>query len=241
MVTKNHLSGCWKVGIDVKSATEPFKVTCKLLEGRVNTADGLLFLDSILYHAWFLKYAPDVILGTQREQDCHLNFGLPLRQLPGGRYAASCGFYHDFGVNIEYWNKRPDWDNRAQYLDAHGKITTSSGTMRAYRMPQAIHTVSDIEFYGYGTIEKVRDLLSYIPAVGKKPAAGWGAVAQWIVEPWPEDWSTWSEKYGLMRPVPLDEDIGHDLSGYLKRDCAIRPPAWKACNQVPCYVPKVTI
>jgi hypothetical protein len=219
--------------------TEPLKVTCKLLDGRVNSADGLFFLDSILYHAWFLKYAPGVITGELKEAEAG-HFGLPFRQLPNNRYAASCGFYHDGGTHIEYWDKRPDWDAKAQYLDAHGKIGTSSGTMRAYRMPQVIHTISDIEFYGYGTIDKIKDLLSYIPAVGKKPAAGWGAVKEWAVEPWPEDWSTWG-KYGLMRPIPLDEDIGHDLSEYVKRDCAIRPPAWKACNQVPCYIPKVEI
>jgi len=221
----------------MRSETEPFKVTCRLLDGRVNSADGLFFLDGILYHAWFLKYAPKVLTGEQKEEATGY-YGLPLRQLPNNRYAASVGFYKDYGTHIEYWNKRPDWDKDIKYLEGGGKITTSTGTMRAYRMPQVIHTVSDIEFYGYGTIDKVRELLSYIPAVGKKPAAGWGAVRDWIVEPWPEDWSTWSDKYGLMRPLPVGEDAGHDLSGYVIRDCAIRPPAWKACNQVTCYMPR---
>jgi hypothetical protein len=219
--------------------TEPFKVTCKLTDGRVNTADGLLFLDSILYHAWFLKYAPKVITGEQQEKEAG-HFGLPLRQLPNNRYAASCGFYKDYGTHIEYWNKRPAWDRRAEYLDAHGKMNASAGTMRAYRMPQIIHLLSDIEFYGYGTVEKVQELLNYIPAVGKKPAEGWGTVKEWIIESWPEDWSTWG-KYGLMRPMPIEEDIGHDLSSYVIRDCAIRPPAWKARNQMTCYVPRCAI
>lgn len=224
----------------MKSTTEPFKVTCKLLDGRVNTADGLLFLDCILYHGWFKKYAPQVLTGEQKEGDAG-HFGLPLRQLPDNRYSASCGFYRDYGTHIEYWNKHPDWDARADYLDYEGKITTSSGTMRAYRMPQVIHTVGDIEFYGYGTIEKVKDLLSYILAVGKKPSAGWGAVKEWIVEPWAEDLSLWSDKYGLMRTTPIGEDIGHDLSEYAARDCAIRPPAWKAENWRTCYIPRVAI
>lgn len=224
----------------MKSRTEPFRVICKLLDGRVNTADGLFFLDSILYHAWFLKHAPKVMTGEQREENAG-HFGLPLRQLPNNRYSASCGFYHDYGTRVEYWNKRPDWDVKAKYLEGGGKITVSSGTMRAYRMPQIIHIISDVEFYGYGNIEKVQELLNLIPAIGKKPATGWGVVKEWIVEPWPEDWSTWSPKYGLMRPIPTGEDIGHDLSGYLIQDCAIRPPAWKACNQKTCYVPEVRI
>ena len=150
--------------------TEPFRVTCKLVDGRVNSADGLLFLDAILYHAWFLKYAPGVIDGTHREgenlvENHHLNYGLPLRRLYGNQYSASLGFYHQYEEHIEYRNKRPDWDTHADYLDGGGKIKTGVGTMRAYRMPQVIRLVGDIEFYGYGTIEKVRDLLSYIPAV----------------------------------------------------------------------------
>jgi hypothetical protein len=226
--------------------TEPFKVTCKLIDGRINSADGLLFLDSILYHAWFLKYAPGVMQGTQKLEDIEhpeykLNFGLPLRQIGDGRYAASCGFYHQYDEKIEYWNKHPNWDDHADHLDSEGKIKTGQGTMRAYRMPQVIKTVGDIEFYGYGTINKIRELLTYIPSLGKKPAAGWGMVAQWVVEPFAEDWSTWSDKYGLMRPIPLGEDVKRDLNEYVKRVCAIKPPAWKACNQVPCYVPKVNI
>lgn len=224
----------------MRTSTEPFRVICKLLDGRVNSADGLFFLDSILYHGWFAKYAPKVITGEQREEDAG-HFGLPLRQLPNNRYAASVGFYRQYDQRIEYWNKRPAWDSHSDYLDGGGKYTVASGTYRAYRMPQIIRTISDVEFYGYGTIEKVKVLLSYITHIGKKPAAGWGMVKEWIVEPWPEDWSTWSDKYGLMRPIPIDEDIGHDLSDYVIRDCAIRPPAWKACNQKTCYVPRCTL
>lgn len=222
----------------MRSTTEPFRVICKLLDGRVNSADGLFFLDSILYHAWFMKYAPKVLTGEEYEAEHHFRFGLPLRQLPGNRYAASVGFYTQYNQQIEYWNKRPEWDKWADYLEGGGKFNTGSGTMRAYRMPQVIRTIGDIEFYGYGTIEKIRELLSYITAIGKKPTAGWGAVREWIVEPWPEDWSTWSDKYGLMRPIPIGEDIGYDLSNYVIRDCAIRPPSWKAVNQTVCYMPR---
>lgn len=222
-----------------KSKTQPFRVVCKLLDGRINTADGLIFLDAILYHAWFLKYAPGVMLGTANENDHIKYFGLPLRQLENNRYAASCGFYKQYSENIEYWHKRPDWDKEQSYLEGEGKMTISVGINRAYRMPQVIRTISDIEFYGYGTIEKVKDLLSYIPAVGKKPSAGWGQVKEWIVEPFEEDWSTWSRKHGLMRPIPVGEDIGHDLSPYTIQDCGIRPPYWKFKNQQPCYMPEV--
>lgn len=220
--------------------TMPIKVTAKLVDGRINSADGLLFLDSILYHAWFCKYSPETFQGLVSDKPTDMKFGLPLRQLEGGRYAASCGFYTQHSYAVEYWNKRPDFMGRNEkYLDAKGKIDTGAGELKAYHFPQIIRTVSDIEFYAVGNPEKVRELLTYIPAIGKKPAAGWGKVKEWIVEEFPEDWST-EGGYGLMRPMPVDE---YDPKGrlYTISDCAIRPPAWKSCNQKLCYVPKVII
>lgn len=225
-----------------KSTTEPFRVVCKLLDGRINSADGLLFLDAILYHGWFAKYAPRVLTGEQRIADAGF-FGLPLRQLPGNRWAASCGFYRLYDTTIEYWTKKPKYGGLEgdKYFDLEsgtGRINVKSGQQRAYRMPNIIRTVGDIEFYGYGTVEKVRNLLSYIPAVGKKPAEGWGMVREWIVEPWDKDWTT-EGPYGLMRPMPLGE--WEDGQGLGIRQCGIRPPYWKACNQDVCYVPEVVI
>lgn len=230
----------------MRKTTEPFKATCKLLDGRINSVNGLIFFDAILYHAWFAKYEPGIINGTKRKNNCqkHLNFGLPLTQCVNGgfRYAASCGFYTQYGQTVEYWNKRPDFTNgkNSEYLDAKGKIDTSAGPLKAYHFPQIIRTVSDIEFYGVGTIEKIRDLLSYIPAVGKKPAAGWGTVKEWTVEPFQYDWST-EGKYGLMRPMPVDSYTPSGNRDYQIIDIPMFPPYWKNTNMKLCYVPKVII
>lgn len=227
-----------------KKPTEPFKVTCKLMDGRINSVDGLLYLDAILYHAWFLKYAPEVMNGTATKEEhpnWKFNFGLPLTRLKDNRYAASCGFYRQYEQHIEYWNKRPDFTSgkNGKYLEAKGKIDTSAGSLKAYHFPQVIRTISDIEFYGIGTIKKIKDLLSYIPAVGKKPSAGWGMVKEWIVEPFSEDWST-DGKYGLMRPMPVDE-YNLDSHRYRIMQSALLPPYWKSRNGALCYIPNVVI
>lgn len=231
-----------------KKTTEPFKVTCRLVDGRLNSADGMLHLDAILYHAWFMKYAPEVLNG-EGEKEKHKkwkgNFGLPLLRINTNgkyrmRYAASCGFYEQYCQGIEYWNKRPDFTNgkNERYLEAKGKIDTKAGVLKAYHFPQVIRTISDIEFYGVGTIEKIRDLLSYITAVGKKPAAGWGQVMEWKVEPFAEDWST-KGKYGLMRPMPIEE---YETEGeYRIMEYPLLPPYWKSKNTALCYIPKVII
>lgn len=229
-----------------KKTTEPFKATCKLMDGRINSVDGLLFFDAILYHAWFLKYAPEVLEGAGKKEErpeWKLNFGLPLtRTHENGkhRYAASCGFYRQYERHVEYWNKRPDFTSgkNGKYLEAKGKVDTSAGPLKAYHFPQIIRTVSDIEFYGVGTIEKIRDLLSYIPAVGKKPAAGWGMVREWIVEPFKEDWSE-TGKYGIMRPTPVEE---RQIEGdYQIMECPLLPPYWKSSHAELCYMPKVIV
>lgn len=224
----------------MRSKTEPFKVTCKLFDGRINSTDGLIFFDAILYHAHFMKHYPDVVYGTAApyKGKYKLDFGLPLRQI-NGRYAASVGFYKQYGQNIEYWNKRADF---LQFLDFHKenkKIDVSKGEYKNYRVPQVIRTIGDIEFYGYGTINKIKELLTYIPSVGKKPAEGWGMVKEWIVEPFDEDWSFYSPKYGMMKPMPVDEyEADRD---YTVGQCSLCPPSWKSCNQKICYIPEVKI
>lgn len=218
-------------------ATEPLKITCKLLDGRVNSTDGLFFLDSILYHAWFLKYSPEVFEGIEDKRKSKFHFGLPVRTDENNRYMASCGFYKQYAAGIEYWNKRGDFIDYIDFSNAKGKIDISCGKFKLYHMPQVIRTIGDVEFYCVGTKEKVEDLLSYIPAIGKKPAAGYGMVKEWIVESVEEDNSTYG-KYGLMRPMPLKEC---ELSGYEIRQCAIKPPSWKIKNQTVCHIPGVAI
>ena len=225
------------------SKTEPFKVTCRLLDGRINTTDGLIFFDAILYHAWFLKNAPQAIYGMipQKGDYKHLNFGLPLRRIDNKRYSASVGFFKQYDQYVEYWNKRADF---LQFLDFHNenkRIDVSKGEYKNYRVPQVIKVVGDIEFYGYGTISKIKELLEYIPAIGKKPGEGWGIVKEWVVEPFEEDWSYYSDKYGIMRPIPIDEYKANaeDNRQYTVRQCSVLPPSWKQCNQRLCYVPEV--
>lgn len=225
----------------MKKTAEPFKVTCKLLDGRINSADGIINLDAILYHAWFLKNEPDVINGTAAPKKERYYMGLPLTRTEDNRYLASLGFYKQYSQSVEYWNKRPDFThaNNSKYLDAAGKIDTSAGQMKAYHFPQIIRTVSDIEFYGVGTIKKIKELLQYIPAVGKKPATGWGQVREWVVEPFGEDWGTFSSKYGLMRPMPVGE-FKPDRN-YMVMDCQLSPPYWKNYNTALCYIPNFII
>jgi len=227
--------------------TEPLKITCKLLDGRVNSLDGIFALDSILYYAWFLENASGVIEGTQEyEEQAQLGYDeLPLERLPENRFACSWGFYTEYEQNIEYWVKRPNFSSLSglDYLDIKGKsgkVVTSSGSLKAYRMPQVVRVISNIEFYCVGIKSELEKLLSLITHIGKKAAMGWGAIKEWDINSFPADWSTYSEKYGVMRPLEL-----HEAEKFLSerryeiRTVGIRPPYWKHENQKVCVLPEV--
>lgn len=226
-----------------KKPTAPIKVTAHLVDGRLNSADGIVMLDAILYHAWFWRHAPHVLEGIgSAEYDGYT--GLPIRQLPGNRWAASRGIYEEIGQAVEHINKRPNFFNsdKLDHLDMEkGIISDSVGLYRAYRIPSVIRTVKDgiITFWAMGHADEVQSLLDAIPAVGKKYAAGYGIVARWTVEECVEDYSLWHPQYGLMRPVEAgsEEAKGLDLTGYPVMQYGVKPPYWKAKNMRLCHVP----
>lgn len=226
-----------------KKPTSPIKVTAHLADGRLNSADGIVMLDSILYHAWFWKHKPEVLQGMGTvEYDGYT--GLPLRQLPGNRWAASRGIYEEIGQAVEHINKRPNFFNadKISRLDMEkGLISDSVGQYRAYRIPNVIRTIKDgkITFWAMGHADEVKALLDCIPAVGKKYAAGYGIVADWAVEECEEDYSLWHPEHGLMRPVEVesDEAAGLEMSEYPVMEYGVKPPYWKIKNLRMCYVP----
>lgn len=222
-----------------KPATTPIKVTIHLADGRLNSADGIVMLDAILYHAWFAKHAPRVLDGNG-DDNYDGYTGLPLRQLHGNRWAASKGIYDEIGKTVECINKRPDFfaPGKTEHLDMDkGIISDSIGLYRAYRIPAVIRTVKDgiVTFWAMGHRAEVEKLLSYIPALGKKPAAGYGIIDRFSVDDCDEDYSLIHPEYGLMRPVPVDDGAVYD--GYPIFQYGVKPPYWKQKNWRLCYVP----
>lgn len=226
-----------------KKPTRPLKVTAYLHDGRINSADGVIMFDSIVYHAWFAKYAPQVLEG-QGKYNFDGYIGLPLRQLSENRWAASRGIYEEIGHTVEYINKRPNFFNadKINYLDMDkGIIDSNAGSNRAYRMPCIIRTLKGgkISFYCMGHADELLDMLNRMPALGKKASMGFGIIDRWEIEEVEADYSLWHPEYGLMRPVPVgsNEVENEKLLRYPTLMYAIRPPYWKTCNFRLCRVP----
>ena len=226
-----------------KNPTVPIKVVAVLEDGRINSADGIIMLDAILYHAWFWAHAPHVLEGRGGDGVPGYGYiGLPLRQDAGNRWFASRAVYEQEGVSVEHWNKRPNFfaADAGRHLNLpKGVISSGVGLYRAYRMPQVIRHIRGgrLTFWALGHADEVRALLGSIPAVGKKAAMGWGTVRSWTVEEYGEDYSTFHPEYGLMRPMPVDRMPG--LGGYPVMEYGVRPPYWKPVNCALCYVPVV--
>ena len=218
-----------------KGSTIPLKVTAKLADGKLYSNDGIVMLDGILYGAWFHKHHPEVMQSgeytrSEREIGHHGGdryIGLPLRQLPGNRWAASMGVYTQLSQMIEYEGDR---------IDFFATDSTNMGRYRASGTPSVIRMVKDglIDFYCVGNKDAILDLLAHIPAIGKSPLVG--AVSEWTATEIEVDCSFTHPQYGLMRPTPV-EDI--HLDGYAIMDYGIKPPYHKPKNKRKCYIPNV--
>lgn len=229
--------------------TVPLKVTAHLVDGRLLSTDGVVMFDSILYHAWFLKYMPEIFRGEREETMKNIHIGLPLARLETVKgkeqYRASRGVYEEVEKHIEYYNKRPDFfaADKMHHLDMQkGLISDSVGAYRAYRNPVVVRVVegAKITFYCNGTKDKIEDLLQHIPAAGKKPSMGWGWVSSWDVEEVDNDYSVFHPDYGLMRPIALDDADKYSnfcFEKYPIFQYGVKPPYWKPCNFRACYVP----
>lgn len=226
-----------------KSKCVPLKITAHLADGRFSSENGILMLDSILYHAWFIKYAPQVLDGIYDDKfiaEKQKYIGLPLKHIGGGRYATSKAVYEEIENHVEYYNKRPDFfsaDKIGYLSNDSGIISDKSGIYRAYRCPQLVRTVKDgiIKFYAVGHTDKVQEMLNLILGVGKKTSMGFGFVKKWEVEEIDTDYTTEHPKYGLMRPIEVE-------NSEKKYDCpvmmfGVKPPYWKTKNMRLCYVP----
>lgn len=138
----------------------------------------------------------------------------------------------------DYWAKRIA-TNRMDIVNMgrKSKVVIEKGRYRSYHMPIFYFSALYVDWYCVGEQQAIQELLSDVWAIGKKTVQGWGRVAEWIVEPWSEDWSTWrgTEPMRAIPAASLDKfDMGRvRLHGF-------RPPYWKAENQTLCLLPTVT-
>lgn len=118
--------------------------------------------------------------------------------------------------------------------EARRKIVISNTWTKSYRLPMRIRQVSAVCWFAVGRAGVLRTFLArHITAIGKKRSVGYGRIAAWEAQPWPEDW-TWfapdpdSGKPILMRPLPVGDGshLPGDLIGARRDFGACVSPYW---------------
>lgn len=220
----------------------PLRITASLRCGVIS--DGLLPIDGALYaaaHRLALGAKTASLPRASAQEGDGLASHLPIKRIPIAKMEGhwTPDFYYAASVaqwparvadGLEHWTKK--LDSRYVELMEHqrARVPTSGGTYRAYRMPVAYRHALSACWYVVGEPTEIRRLLSRVTHLGKKTAQGWGAVIDWQVEPWAEDWSVTGPDGRLMRPVP---EPGGLLYGVV-------PPSWLPRHQVPCRLPETS-
>lgn len=109
-------------------------------------------------------------------------------------------------------------------------VDTQRGQHKAYHVKVYYRHAPFVEWYADGDKQELERLLSFCTHIGKKASQGWGAVKEWEVKEWAEDWSVRGHGNKLMRAVPVREN------GFLY---GIRPSYWLPKHQFPCKMPEV--
>jgi CRISPR type IV-associated protein Csf3 len=173
---------------------------------------------------------------------------LPLGTVRHGRrdwyYKCSWAQWSHTVEGRDHWNKRFDSAiaDMVDFQGKRGKVIIEQGKYRAYHMPVFYRSALWIDWYAVGCLASLQYLLQIVTHIGKKASQGWGRVKEWVVEPWPDDWSTWVDGR-LMRGVPQKDALAFvqqsrkfapfDILHY-----GIRPSYYRANNQMSLAVPK---
>jgi CRISPR type IV-associated protein Csf3 len=210
---------------------EPLKVTAHPRCGIV--ADTYLPLDGILYYQAMRQLHGPQLLLPPGENPAIEQANLPLARLnegPQWYYACSFAQWEESKVDgKDHWHKRFD-QQFAQYIDfagRRGNVIIEQGRYKAYHMPVFYRHALAVSWYAVGDVEAIRALLVCATHIGKKGSQGWGRINEWLVEPWPHDWSVYNDDARLMRAIPKPGGL---LYGY-------RPSYWLLDNQAPCELP----
>lgn len=211
---------------------EPLRVTAKLLTGQLASLDRLFALDSILAWAWMMENHPERMMvppgADLIDPVLPLEKRIPEHDPLAWYWVCSFAQFQADKEYVRHYHKRFDLEREAN-LDLRGrsgKLNPALGPTKNYRKPQVILSVPELVWYCKGDKEKIRRLLDSILSMGQNKSHGWGMIREWIVEPWPKDWSEKGPEGKLTRPIPVPADEAESWQG-------IRPPYWHVSTRFP--------
>lgn len=182
-------------------------------------------LEALLMKAFAIKE------GFLYEETPQEEIPLPLEKHPDHElYLGSVSFIEGRGRYQHFFVKR-----------YHGippkNVDISRGFFRAYK--NKIFTLappSVITFYGRGDIEKIKELLQYITAIGAKRSQGYGKVQRVVVEEIDVD-KTWIYNNQPMRAIPV-RLLKDRINEWYYAAFNPSPPSYTTHQTEICFLPK---
>jgi hypothetical protein len=204
-------------------AMEKLQITAQLA-GPLITGGGYMTFDALLAAVVF-----DMTGDLDRAHN-----ELPLAKI-NGMYRASAALFESIKSEPVTLTQtlRPDdlWlDHQLFKKNNHGKVHRrfdQYNIMNTYRCISA----DSVAWYCEGDVDKIRELLTNLPMIGKKRSA---VVSKWDIEESEIDGVIGYDDEPL-RPIPVDMFKGNKSNAVMV-DAAWRPAYWSAANRRACYV-----
>lgn len=209
-------------------------------------ADQWLPLDGILLYQWTrhdLGMRDATISGAsvlaQPKGDEMRGGRLPIDIVHAKDWYYKCSWsqWGPYIDGLDSWSKRFDMTmaSLVDFNGRRGRIDTSAGAYKGYRMPVFYRSALWVEWYLRGDIARLAPLIQMTTHIGKKVSQGWGRILRWEIDEISADWSIWHDGK-LMRGIPQYHWLrnrGNPIIGTY----GIRPPYWDRRNQIELVMP----
>jgi CRISPR type IV-associated protein Csf3 len=202
---------------------EPLQIQCRPANA-ILWYDRWMPLDGILARAWMIDryredfYALPTISSVSPDIDL-IDMDLPLKRIGSGELWYWAASWADMDA-ATLQQERSAWVRGYPTSDAVHRVApgagrrsatviTVAGSDKLYNIPIYLRIMDTLTWYAVGDIDRIRQLLAWIPHIGKKCGAGWGQLMQyadgsyWKIQEWPQDWSERNATGSLMRGVPV--------------------------------------
>ena len=198
-------------------------------------SDQFLPLDGILYYHLVREQMGEKIISKPGESNVRQggNVTLPIKKAgpKGDAWFYHCSFAQWPQAVVEdqtFYVKKLDLQHTGLIDRKVKRIDTSRGQYKAYHINVYYRHAEYVEWYCTAWPDKLKNLLRFCTHIGSKTAQGWGAIKEWEIKEWPEDWAIRGPGNRLMRAVPVMGD------GFLY---GVRPSYWNSRHIFPCKMP----
>ena len=204
--------------------------------------DGLLASQLWVEH---LTSTPADRIAWPSETDQPPDLDLPLARcarpadVEDWHWAATCADPAPTGHRVtRWWTEHADIPALTSLIGGPPSVSSRQGRYRDRHMPVHVLVTPWLEWWAVGDPEKIHDLLSPLPAVGKYRRHGEGVISHWEVTPIdrdPHDAGHLHIDGTLGRPAPADciPTHLHHLTG----PAGIRPPYMHPSRRRPLILP----